>query len=239
MLNCRSDVGLVALGQSHWSGKEGLIFWLCWSVCKDRTHVKRDVGWLAGYCTVHCLYIDRRYSAAVYPFYCNRIQATRSQLGIMTLRQSMEDKRQNAELGVARICRRRDISFPLSKWGLPHNPHPLYKLSSSTQRNAKQDRAPEGLGLDHPTHRPSSTRCMCSRPVPVPSRLVTLTDEVVLQRLDDLCCVACHASLAVIPDQNGLLRLGDGNTLATLFWNGTMSELYVPGGPAHVCSERR
>lgn len=46
--------------------------------------------------------------------------------------------------------------------------------------------------------------------------LVSLANKVVLQRLDGLCCVSCHSLLAVVANKNGLLRLGDGDTLTTL-----------------------
>lgn len=65
-------------------------------------------------------------------------------------------------------------------------------------------------------------------PFPIPSasgaldlsqyapRLVALANEIVLQRFDGLCCVSCHSLLAVVSDEDGLLRLGNGNTLTAL-----------------------
>lgn len=52
--------------------------------------------------------------------------------------------------------------------------------------------------------------------LPCTSRLIALTNKVVLQRLDGLCCVSCHTLLAVMSDENSLLRLGDGDTLTAL-----------------------
>lgn len=46
--------------------------------------------------------------------------------------------------------------------------------------------------------------------------LVALANEVVLQRLNGLCGVSCLLGLAVVCDQDGLLRRGDGNAGSAL-----------------------
>lgn len=46
--------------------------------------------------------------------------------------------------------------------------------------------------------------------------LVALANEVVLQRLNGLCGVSCLLGLAVVCDQDGLLRRGDGDASSAL-----------------------
>lgn len=51
---------------------------------------------------------------------------------------------------------------------------------------------------------------------PVLQPLVALANEVVLQRLNGLCGVSCLLGLAVVCDQDGLLRRGDGDAGSSL-----------------------
>lgn len=67
------------------------------------------------------------------------------------------------------------------------------------------------------------------RSIPIPpvlQPLVALADEVVLQRLNGLCGVSCLLGLAVVCDQDGLLRRGDGDagsSLGEVAWSGRCS----------------
>lgn len=57
---------------------------------------------------------------------------------------------------------------------------------------------------------------MASLSPPVMQSLVALANEVVLQRLNGLCGVSCLLGLAVVCDQDGLLRRGDGDAGSSL-----------------------
>jgi hypothetical protein len=46
--------------------------------------------------------------------------------------------------------------------------------------------------------------------------LVALANKVILQSLDGLCCVSWLLGLAVVSDQDSLLRLGDDDAATTL-----------------------
>lgn len=63
---------------------------------------------------------------------------------------------------------------------------------------------------------PNTSQVLCLAQSPTAPRLVSLTNEVVLQRLDGLCCVSSDALLAMVAEEDGLLRLGDGDALTTL-----------------------
>lgn len=110
--------------------------------------------------------------------------------------------------GVASDMQKIKDGFRCSKFGVPTWSALFYRLNA----------LPRVLGVGGPPFLTYPLRAspFASLSLTCCIPLVALADEVVLQRLDGLCGVSCLLGLAVVCDQDGLLRRGDGDAGSSL-----------------------
>lgn len=136
------------------------------------------------------------------------------------------DKARTCRSQIPSVCRRSECSLIVVEMVFPYKSTKLYSHNVTPRLLSRPTSSAPITAPD--LHFLSRLTPYC--PDRLLLLLVALTSEVVFQRLDDLCCVSCDSSLAMMTYQDSLLRLGNGDTLTTLRISTGQSNFQMIGG---------